>query len=139
MTRWSARLPRPAVQSPRRIPIFGPIQAPDSLKIGTERPIFYAQVYVLFRRGHRQSWRGFHRRRDYRQAGLYLEATVNAGGKQHKVDLVDADCNFKLGEVERPVNNQSALNAVGAGWLFEGGNRFVVDWDIAKRRPKHCL
>ena len=113
--------------------IFGPIQAPDSLKIGTERPIFYAQVYVFVPAGTIGNLGvGSTVGEIIVKPGWYLEATVNAGGKQHKVDLVDADCNFKLGEVERPVNNQSALNAVGAGWLFEGGDRFVVDWDIAR-------
>ena len=54
---------------------------------------------------------------------------MDAGGKKHKVDLVDADCNFKIGDPERAVTSQSGRGGVAASWSFQGGDRFLVDWN----------
>jgi len=110
--------------------IFGPIGAPDSLKIGADRPAFYAQVYLFMPPGAvaatgPNSTAG----EIIVRPGWYLEAMVDAGGKKHKVDLVDADCNFKIGDAARATSYQSGLNASQANWLFEGGDRFLVDWN----------
>ena len=110
--------------------IFGPVQAPDNLKIGTNRPAFFARVYLFTFRGHRLAGSpNITSGEILLRPGWYLEATVNVDGKQHKVDLVDADCNFHLGDPERPTFYQSAQWR-RRNWFFQGGDRFMVDWEV---------
>jgi hypothetical protein len=109
--------------------LFGPIQAPTNFMIGTNRPVFFADVDVFgmpdgFLNSLSDSTSGELSVRP----GWYLEATVNVDGKRHKVDLVDAECNFRIGDTERATNYPGA-NGVPGTWLFEGGDRFMVDWE----------
>lgn len=110
--------------------LFGPIQAPEKLKIGADRPVFYAQVYLFMAPG---SISGTSLNSTVGEVlprpGWYLEAKVEVNGKQHKVDLVDANCNFHLGDPERPTKYQSGVNASESSWLFSGGDSILVDRD----------
>jgi hypothetical protein len=44
------------------------------------------------------------------------------------VDLVDANCNFRVGDPERPTMYKSGVNGSESDWRFQGGDRFLVDW-----------
>jgi hypothetical protein len=108
--------------------LFGPIRAPENLKIGADRPVFFAQVYLFMTPGASiVSSPAATVGEMIVRPGWYLEATVNVNGKQHKVDLVDANCNFRLGDLDRPVTYRTGLNGNEDYWLFQGGDRFVVD------------
>ena len=121
-----------AVISSQQQVLFGPIRAPDSLKIVSDQPAFYAQSIIRVQPGtigtivaNLNSTIG----EIILRPGWYLETTVDIGGKKHKVDLVDTDCNFKIGDTERPVTSQSAVAGSAATWSFQGGDRFLVDWN----------
>ncbi|HXR08140.1 MAG TPA: hypothetical protein VN765_12470 [Candidatus Acidoferrum sp.] len=116
------------LSSPQQI-IFGPIWAPDSLKIGPDRPAFYAQVYIFNQPATMVANPNSAVGDVMVKPGWYLEAMVDAGGKKHKVDLVDADYNFKIGDSAQAVNSQSSVVGSAASWLFQGGDRFLVDWN----------
>jgi len=121
------------VVSPQQI-LFGPIQAPESLKIGTDRPVFFAQVYMLTTP---QMIANMAANMTVNMTigeimvrpGWYLQATVQVDGKQHKIGYVDADCNFKLGDPEKPVIARVGVNGAETSWYFQGGDRILVDWD----------
>ena len=118
--------------------LFGPIQGPDNLKIGSDRPIFFAQVF-LFITGQSVAnmGPGSTAGEILVKTGWYLQATVDVDGKQHKVGLVDANCNFRLGDLEKAVFPRvvptfgAAANDAQTSWSFQGGDRFLVDWDGA--------
>ena len=106
---------RPGVVIGQQQMLFGPIQGPDNLKIGANRPIFFAQV-LLFITGQSVANMGAGSTvgEIIVRTGWYLQATVDMDGKQHKVDLVDANCNFRLGDPEKAVFSR-AFAAGGAG------------------------
>jgi hypothetical protein len=116
--------------------LFGPIQGPDNLMIGSNRPAFFAQVYV-FNTG--QVLANMAPNSNVGEiivkTGWYLQATVEVEGRQHKVALVDANCNFHLGDAEKAVFARTAVaagaaaNASQTSWSFQGGDLFVLDWD----------
>jgi hypothetical protein len=115
------------VSMPQQL-LFGPIQAPENLKIGSDRPVFFAQVYMFMAAGISAAPNATVGEILVRP-GWYLEASVNVDGKQHKVALVDANCNFRMGDPERPVTSRSGVNGSDTSWYFQGGDRFLVDWD----------
>jgi hypothetical protein len=113
--------------------LFGPIQAPDNLMIGSNRPAFFAQVYV-FNTGQvlANVAPNFTAGEIIVKTGWYLQATVEVDGRQHKVALVDANCNFHLGDLDKAVIARAAGAAADGSqtsWSFQGGDLFVVDWN----------
>ena len=117
------------ITSPQQM-IFGPVQAPDNFKIGTNRPAFFARVYLFTVSGLSVAGSpNITSGEILLRPGWYLEATINLDGKQHKVDFVDSDCNFHLGDPERPTFYQNAPNGKETNWSFQGGDRILVDWD----------
>jgi len=99
--------------------LFGPIQGPDNLMIGSNRPAFFAQVYV-FNTG--QVLANMAPNSNVGEiivkTGWYLQATVEVEGRQHKVALVDANCNFHLGDAEKAVFARTAVAAGAAARVF---------------------
>ena len=115
--------------SPQQM-LFGPIQAPESLKIGSDRPVFFAQVYMFTTPQMIANMAANMTIGEIMvRPGWYLQATVQVDGKQHKIGLVDADCNFKLGDPEKPVIARVGVNGAETSWYFQGGDRILVDWD----------
>jgi hypothetical protein len=116
--------------------LFGPIQAPDNLMIGSNRPICFAEVIIL---NTAQSLANMPANvtagEIILKTGWYLQATVDVDGKQHKVDVVDANCNFHIGDPEKAVIARTAVaggtaaNGSQTSWSFQGGDLFMVDWD----------
>jgi len=118
-----------AASSPQEL-LFGPIPAPENLKIGSDRPVFFAQVYMFMAAGLSSAAMPNATVGEILvRPGWYLEAAVDVDGKHHKVGLVDANCNFRIGDPERPVTSRSGVNGGQTTWYFQGGDRFLVDWD----------
>ncbi len=119
------------VSAPQQL-LFGPIQAPDNLKIGADRPVFFAQVYMFMAAGiSAAAMPNATVAEILVRPGWYLEATVNVDGKEHKVGLVDGNCNFRIGDPERPVTSRTGVNGSETSWYFQGGDRFLMDWGRA--------
>ena len=109
------------------ITLFGPIPAPDNRKIGTWRPIYFAQLYLVTRPadvGVNQD--NFYLGQLRLKAGWYLETLVEFDGVKRSVGIVDANCNFRLGEPNKPITYQ---NNTETNWYFQGGDYFIVDKD----------
>ena len=113
---------------------FGPIQAQESLKIGSDRPVYFAELYLFTQSGTSVSlppnttlgellWR----------PGWYMEATVEVASKTHTVDLVDGNGNSRLGDAGRPITYLTGTNGGETNWMFEGGDRVLVDCDVTGR------
>jgi len=110
------------------IPVWADSGAGDGQDRGATARLFCAGVCVYATRGGDQRPAQCDDGGDYREAGWYLEATVDVNGKHHKVDLVDANCNFRVGDPERPTMYKSGVNGSESDWRFQGGDRFLVDW-----------
>ena len=130
----SSPTPRAASPTSTQGPfLFGPILGPEDAKIGTNRPICYAQFYLLSVMVSGSSTPSVSPTIGelILRPGCYLEATVEMDGRKHQVDLVDANCNFHLGDEDRPVTSRSSANASETNWSFQGGDRVVVDRGLA--------
>ena len=119
--------PAPTITTNNERSVFGPIPVPAEMKIGSWRPIYFAQLYLYnlslaLQSGSRRTYIGQLRLRP----GWYLETTVELDGMRRKVGIVDSDCSFRLGETSRPQTYESNGEK---NWYFAGGDSFLIDSD----------
>ena len=120
--------PASALNQPE-IALFGPIPVPDEKKIGTWRPIYFAQMYLYAKPADIAANRGNSYLGQLRfKAGWYLETTVDLDGVTRKVGIVDGNCNFRLGDFNQPTTYQ---NGTETNWYFQGGDYFLVANDVS--------
>jgi hypothetical protein len=109
------------------IALFGPIPVPEGKMIGTWRPVYFAQMYLYTPPAVAVANRNTSFLGQLRfKAGWYLETTVDFDGVTRKVGIVDANCNFRLGDFSQPTTYQ---NGTETNWYFQGGDNFLVDND----------
>jgi hypothetical protein len=115
-----------AIQRPE-LALFGPIPAPGNSKIGAWQPIYFAQMYLYTRPADVGSnQRNFFFGQLRLKAGWYLETIAEFDGVKRSVGIVDGNCNFRLGESDRPMTYQ---NGTETNWYFQGGDYFLEDHD----------
>jgi len=110
--------------------LFGPIQAPQGMKIAGGRPVYFAQTHIY----NRELLRGGEATRNSRimvgqlrlKAGWYLDTTVELNGLRQKVGVYDGDSNLRLGDVPQP---QIYTNGGEKMWYFAPGDSLLVDAD----------
>ena len=104
---------------------FGPIPVPDNRKLGAWRPVYFAQVFLFtppanFGANRRGSIIGQMRFK----AGWYLETAVDLDGVSRKVGIMDGNCNFRLGDSDKPMVYK---NGAETNWYFQSGDYFLED------------
>ena len=107
--------------------IFGPILAPASLAVGQWKPRIFAEMY-LFNREFRTMGNqpGMFIGQLRVRAGCYLEANVDLDGVKQRIGIVDANCNFRLGELTKAQKNTSPD---GVAWYFTDADSLLRDWN----------
>jgi len=120
--------------------VFGPIRGPDSLKIGANRPLFFAQLYMLMAP---QTMANIAPNSTVAEilvrTGWYLQADVTVEGKHHTLSLVDANCNFRLGDTQKINVVHNGPNSTAAGWSTQPGDEVLVDWSGANTTTANTI
>ena len=120
------------VTAARERRLFGPILAPPANAMGAARPVYYADLYLSGRRNLTNAlsarvavYLGSLRLK----AGWYLQGTVEANGRKHKLGAYDGDANLTLGSLSRPQNYGQDKSQ----WYFGAGDSILLDADRSGR------
>lgn len=106
---------------------FGPFQVPAKERIAPGTPVYYAQ----FNYYRASSVTGVKSELAYlgtlrMRPGFLLETTVDLGGVQQKIAIVDGNANCRLGDESKPVISQSSGSPT---WYFQPADNFLLDRD----------
>lgn len=113
---------------PSSVKLFGPIPAPAEFNVGGHPPIYFAQLYLYSSSGEsdaRIPIQGQLRMKP----GWYMETTAEIEGTGRKVGLVDANCNFRLGDSLVPSTYRRSNEENVTNWYFQDGDMVLVDLD----------
>jgi hypothetical protein len=112
--------------------MFGPITAPAEFNVGGHQLEYFAQLYVYSLSEGSEAQIPVQGQLRLK-TGWYMETTAEIDGAKRRVALVDANCNYRLGDSLVPSTYRRSGQENTTNWFFQNGDMVLVDLDNSGR------